>query len=125
MSLFYFIPPPRLLQDANLSSGAQNQALDSLKSQLSQTLAQLAKEREEHEAEKLGYIERESLLHSERTQLSESLAGLQRQLAAEQSRTRGCQVSSQAAQRQVQALTKEHEDYKQRATGILQVKLCS
>ena len=112
-----------MLQDANLSSGAQNQALDSLKSQLSQTLAQLDKEREAHEAEKLSFIERESLLQSERTQLSDSLASLQRQVAAEQSRTRECQVSAQAAQREVQALRREHEDYKQRATGILQVKL--
>ena len=53
-----------------MSSGAQNQALESLKGQLSQALAELAKQREEHQAEKLGYIERESLLQSERTQLS-------------------------------------------------------
>ena len=36
----------RLLQDANLSSGAHNHALDSLKAQLEQTQAQLQQERE-------------------------------------------------------------------------------
>lgn len=105
-----------------MSSGAQNQALDSLKTQLSQTLAQLAKLQEDHDAEKLGFIERESLLQSERGQLSDSLAGLQRQVAMEQSRTREAQTSAQAAQREVHALRREHDEYKQRATGILQVR---
>ena len=36
----------RLLQDANLSSGAHNHALDSLKAQLEQAQAQLEQERE-------------------------------------------------------------------------------
>lgn len=111
----------RLLQDVNLSSGAQNQALESLKVQLSRAQAQLVKEREEHKAEKLNFVERESLLRSEEIKLTDSTAVLQRQVVAEQNRSRELQVSLQSAQREIQTLRREHEEYKQRAAGILQV----
>lgn len=110
------------MQDASWSSGAHNQALDSLKAQLSQALGQLDREREDHQAEKLRFLERESFLQSEQTQLSENRALLQKQVAAEQSRAVELQGALQSAQREMQTARKEHEDYKQRATGILQVK---
>ena len=103
-----------------MSSGAQNQALDSLKNQLSQALSQLEREQEDHEAEKLRFVERESFLQSERVQVTDRLASLQKQVAAEQRKTGELQAALQATQRESQALRKEHEDYKQRATGILQ-----
>lgn len=110
-----------MLQDANLSSGAHNQALESLKVQLSQVQAQLAKEKEERKIERVGFIERESLLQSEQRQLSDSLAASQRQVAAEQRKSRESQTAMQNTQRELQLLRKEHEEYKQRAAGILQV----
>lgn len=109
------------MQDASWSSGAQNQALDSLKAQLSQALGQLDREREDHQAEKLRLVERESFLQSEQTQMSESRALLQKQVVAEQSRAMELQGALQSAQRENQTLRKEHEEYKQRAAGILQV----
>lgn len=109
------------MQDASWSSGAQNQALDSLKAQLSQALGQLDREREDHQAEKLRLVERESFLQSEQTQMSESRALLQKQVVAEQSRAMELQGALQNAQRENQTLRKEHEEYKQRAAGILQV----
>jgi chromosome segregation ATPase len=111
----------RLVQDASLSSGAHGQALDTLKAQLSQALGQLDREREDHQAEKLRFMEKESVLESEQTRLLENSAVLQKQVAAEQSRAVDLQGSLQSAQREAQALRKEHEDYKQRASGILQV----
>lgn len=111
----------RLLQDVNLSSGAQNQAMDSLKTQLTQAQAQLAQDREEHQAERRSFAEKESFLRLEQTKLSDNMAAMQRQVMAEQSRSRGLQSALQSAQRDVQLLRKEHEDYKQKATGILQV----
>ena len=115
--------PPRLLQDVNLSSGAQNQAMESLKTQLSQSQAQLAQLREEQISEKRGFAERERLLRLEQTKLTDDLTAVQRQLVAEQTRSRELQVALQGAQRDMQALRREHEDYKHKAAGILQVKV--
>lgn len=93
-----------------------------MKAQLTQALGQLDREREDHQAEKLRFMERESFLQSEQTQLSESHMLLQKQVVAEQNRAGEIQVVLQSTQRDIQAVRKEHEDYKQRATGILQVR---
>lgn len=96
--------------------------MESLKTQLSQTQAQLTQERDEHQTEKRSFAERESLLRQEQMKLSDNIAAMQRQLVAEQGRSRELQGALQSAQRDIQMLRKEHEDYKQKATGILQVR---
>lgn len=66
-------------------------------------------------------LERESLLQAEKVQLSNDLAAIERQVGAEQGKVRDYQTTMQTLQRELHMLKKEHEEYKQRATGILQV----
>ena len=114
----------RLLQDANLSSDAQNHALESLKSKLNQTKTLLREEREQMEAAKWEAAQRESQLQAEKEQLSEALAGLQKQLGFQQMKLTESQSAMRSAQNENQLLRKEYEDYKLRAAGILQVSWC-
>ena len=111
----------RLLQDANLSSDAQNHALESLKNKLNQTEALLREEREQMEAARWDAAQRESQLQAEKEQLSEALAGLQKQLGFQQMKLTESQSAMRSAQNENQLLRKEYEDYKLRAAGILQV----
>lgn len=111
----------RLLQDANLSSDAQNHALGSLKSKLNQTEALLREEREQMEAARWEAAQRESQLQAEKEQLSEALASQQKQLGFQQMKLTESQSAMRSAQNDNQLLRKEYEDYKLRAAGILQV----
>lgn len=111
----------RLLQDANLSSDAQNHALETLKSKLNQTEALLREEREQKETTRWESAQRESQLQAEQLQLSEALASQQKQLGFQQMKMAECQSALKNAQNEIQLLRKEYEDYKQRAAGILQV----
>lgn len=111
----------RLLQDANLSSDAQNQALESLKSKLTQTETLLREEREKMESARWESAQRESQLEAEKMQLSEALASQQKQLGFQQMKMAECQASLRNAQSESQAVRKDYEEYKQRAAGILQV----
>ena len=111
----------RLLQDANLSSDAQNQALESLKSKLNQTETLLREEREQTESARWEAAQRESQLQAEKMQLSEALASQQKQLGFQQMKMAECQAAMRNAQSESQVVRKEYEDYKQRAAGILQV----
>lgn len=104
-----------------MSSGAHHQALESLKSQLTQVQAQLTKEREQHEVKRAEFMERESLLQSQLMQVSDNLTAVQRQVVAEQSRHRESHEALESTKKALQQLRKEHEEYKQRAAGILQV----
>ncbi len=105
-----------------MSSGAQNQALESLKTRLSQTEAQLAREREEHRSERTSFLQKESLLQSQHNQVLVSLAESQEQVRVEHVRTREAKAQLQGSQRELQVLRKEHNEYKLRAGGILQVR---
>lgn len=111
----------RLLQDANLSSDVQNQALESLKSKLTQAETQLREEREQTESARWESAQRESQLQAEKMQLSEALASQQKQHGFQQMKMVECQAALRNAQSESQAVRKEYEDYKQRAAGILQV----
>ena len=113
--------PSRLLQDANLSSDAQNQALESLKTKLTQTENLLQEERERKERARWESAQRESQLEAEKMQLSEALASQQKQLGFQQMKMAECQASLRNVQSESQAVRKEYEEYKQRAAGILQV----
>ena len=76
--------------------------------------------RDEHLKEKTVLLERESLLQAEKVQLSQDLAGAERQAAQEQGKVRDYQATLQSLQKELHLLKREHEDYKQRAGGILQ-----
>lgn len=121
IGLWHWVISSRLLQDANLSSDAQNQALESLKSKLTQTEALLREEREQKESGRWESAQRESQLEAEKMQLSEALASQQKQLGFQQMKMAECQASLRNAQNEGQAVRKEYEEYKQRAAGILQV----
>ena len=54
-------------------------------------------------------------------QVREELVGHQRQVAVTQTRCGELQTEVQRSQQEVQAARKEHEEYKLRAAGILQV----
>ena len=112
---------PRLLQDANLSSGAHDQALESVVAQLAHADAQLARAVEEHTRERTLLIERESALQLEKMHVSNGLVTAERQVAVEQGKVRDYQGSMQSLQKELKLLRNEHTDYKQRAAGILQV----
>jgi hypothetical protein len=105
-----------------LSSDAQNQALESLKSKLTETETLLCEERESKESARWESAQRESQLEAEKMQLSEALASQQKQLGFQQMKMAECQSSLRNAQSEGQAVRKEFEEYKQRAAGILQVK---
>ena len=104
-----------------MSSDAQNQALESLKSKLTQTETLLREEREQMESARWESAQRESQLEVEKMQLSETLASHQKQLSFQQMKMAECQASLRNAQNESQAVRKEYEEYKQRAAGILQV----
>ena len=116
-----FVLHSRLLQDANLSSGVQNQALESLKNKLAQAESLLHDEREKAESTRWESAQRESQLEAEKAHLSEALANQQRQVDYQQSKLAESQSAVRTAQNENQLLRKEYEDYKQRAAGILQV----
>lgn len=111
----------RFLQDANLSSTAHSHALDSLKAQLTQSKFLLEQECNSNEAKRQEMAERESQLQSELTQVSEALMEQQRQVSLKQAKCVEVQTKLQSNYAELQLARKEHEDYKLRAAGILQV----
>lgn len=111
----------RFLQDAGLSSTAHSHALDSVKAQLTHSQQLLEQECDSHSASKQEFLERESQLQSELTQVSESLTEQQKLVASKQSRCAEVQTELQRVCNELQLAKKDHDDYKLRATGILQV----
>ena len=106
-----------------MSSDAQNQALETLKSKLNQAEALLHEQREQMEAARWDSAQKESQLQAEKTQLSEALASQQKQLSFQQMKLAESQSAVRSVQNDNQLLRKEYEDYKQRAAGILQVNI--
>ncbi|KAL5463617.1 hypothetical protein EMCRGX_G032531 [Ephydatia muelleri] len=112
----------RVVQDVKLSNEAHGLGLSTLQSQLEETQATLKSSVDAMEALKNEFYQRESQLQSEQKQLSEVVAMQQKQLSQKQAKYSECLASLQSAQNELHLLRKEHDDYKQRATSILQVK---
>lgn len=112
----------RLLRDAGLSSVAQNNALDSVKIELQNTQSVLISEREAHAAMKNELSERENQFIAEKEELSDALYAQQRELQQHHIQYSDCHKKLQTALNELQLLKKEYEEYKTKATNILQSK---
>ncbi|XP_070578497.1 golgin subfamily A member 5-like [Ptychodera flava] len=112
----------RILKDHDDSSGIQGQALDSLREKLHESEAALRREQEAYKSAQAEAMARQNKLEQEHRSLAESLTSFQQKYNSEKGHSHELSVQLKTAKSNLESVKTEMNDYKQKATRILQSK---
>ncbi|XP_051942919.1 golgin subfamily A member 5 [Hippocampus zosterae] len=112
----------RILEDHTEGSSMHSQALESMHDRLREAEQAVRREEDNFRQMQSEYVGRQSRLESERQGLAEALAAAEKRAAEEKLRADNLQQQLRSAKSAAEAAKHELQDYKQKATRILQSK---
>ncbi|XP_077996427.1 golgin subfamily A member 5-like isoform X2 [Glandiceps talaboti] len=112
----------RILKDHDDSSGIQGQAMDSIREKFHETEAALKREQESFKIAQAEAMTRQTRLEGEHRSLAETLTTMQKKYNSEKSRVHELAMQLKTAKGNLDSVKQELNDYKQKATRILQSK---
>ncbi|XP_019727925.1 golgin subfamily A member 5 [Hippocampus comes] len=112
----------RILEDHTEGSSMHSQALESMHDRLREAEQAIRREEDNFRQMQSEYVGRQSRLESERQSLAEALTAAEKRTAEEKLRADNLQQQLRSAKSAAEAAKHELQDYKQKATRILQSK---
>ncbi|XP_067100077.1 golgin subfamily A member 5 [Osmerus mordax] len=112
----------RILQDHTEGSSLQSQALQTLQERLREAEGALRREQDSYRQMQSEYSARLSKVESERQALAEAVTGAERRAAEDKHRADDLQQQMKSARAGAEAAKQELQDYKHKASRILQSK---